>query len=177
MYKEIIVVEGTHDKQKLESIYPGIECIITNGSSVSEETISAIRLAQESRGVILFLDPDFPGKKITNFILERISGLKIAFLSKKDAISKNKKKVGIEHASPEAVKRALEGVFTVQSDVFLPITREDLSHLQLFGESNSQAKRQALCEHLGIPLCNGKALIHWINRLHITKNQIEEALL
>lgn len=177
MYKEIIVVEGTHDKQKLESIFPGIECIITNGSSVSEETISAIILAQKSRGVILFLDPDFPGKKISNFILERVSGLKIAFLLKKDAISKNKKKVGIEHASPEAIKRALEGVFTVETEIFSPISREDLAHLQLFGQSNSQTKRQALCERLGIPLCNGKALISWINRLHITIKQIEEAML
>ena len=173
MYKEIIVVEGIHDKQKLESIFPGIECIVTNGSSVSEETISAILIAQKSRGVILFLDPDFPGKKISNFILERVSGLKIAFLMKKDAISKNKKKVGIEHASPEAIKRALEGVFTVQPENFTLVSREDLAHLQLFGEINSQANRRVLCERLGIPLCNGKALISWINRLHITKNMIE----
>lgn len=177
MYKEIIVVEGIHDKQKLESIFPGIECIVTNGSSVSEETITAILLAQKSRGVILFLDPDFPGKKISNFILDRVSGLKIAFLSKKDAISKNKKKVGIEHASPEAIKRALEGVFTVQQDNFSLISRKDLDDLHLFGEPHSQYKRQVLCEQLGIPLCNGKALIHWINRLHITKERIEEVLL
>jgi len=177
MYKEVIVVEGIHDKQKLESVFPGIECIVTNGSEISEETIIAIKLAQKSRGVILFLDPDFPGKKISNFILERISGLKIAFLLKSDAISKNKKKVGIEHASPEAIKRALEDVFTVENDIFPTISKEDLNLFQLFGEPHSQAKRQALCERLGIPLCNGKALIKWINRLHITKKQIEEAML
>ena len=177
MIKEIIVVEGIHDKQKLESIYPGIDCIVTNGSAVSEETIKTIEAAKNSRGVILFLDPDFPGKKISNFIFDRVSGLKIAFLSKKYAISKNKKKVGIEHASPEAIKRALEDVFTVNDTEKVLISMADLTQYDLFGKPDSQTKRALLCHKLGIPQCNGKALISWVNRLNITMKQIEEAMI
>ena len=177
MIKEIIVVEGIHDKQKLESIFPGVECIVTNGSEVSEETIITISAAQKTRGVILLLDPDFPGKKILNFIFERVSGLKIAFIPKKEAISKNKKKVGIEHASPEAIKRALEGVFTINYEQKSKITMNDLSKFDLFGKADSQMKRAQLCHVIGIPPCNGKALITWINRLNISLKQIEEAMI
>lgn len=177
MIKEIIVVEGIHDKQKLESVFPGIECIVTNGSEVSDETIKTIATAQKTRGVILLLDPDFPGKKILNFIYERVPGLKMAFIPKTDAISKNKKKVGIEHASPEAIKRALEGVFTINYDQKSIITTTDLSKYDLFGKADSQIKRERLCQKIGIPPCNGKALITWINRLNITLNQIEEAMI
>lgn len=177
MIKEIIVVEGIHDKQKLESIFPGIDCIVTNGSAVNEDTIRAIETANKSRGVILFLDPDYPGKKILNFIFDRVSGLKIAFISKKDAISKNKKKVGIEHASPEVIKRALEGVFTVNDTQNHIITMQDLNQFDLFGKKDSQAKRAHLCQIIGIPPCNGKALVSWINRLNISINQIEEAMI
>ncbi len=177
MIKEIIVVEGIHDKQKLESIFPGIDCIVTNGSAVNEDTIKAIEAANTTRGVILFLDPDYPGKKILNFIFERVSGLKIAFISKKDAISKNKKKVGIEHASPEVIKRALEGVFTVNDTQINKISMQDLNQFHLFGEPDSQAKRALLCQKIGIPLCNGKALVSWINRLNIPMSLIKEAMI
>ncbi|MCK7485875.1 MAG: hypothetical protein MZU97_10240 [Bacillus subtilis] len=55
-------MEGTHDKQKLESIYPGVECIVTNGSEIADTTIALIKNAAAVRGVILFLDPDHPGR-------------------------------------------------------------------------------------------------------------------
>ncbi len=177
MIKEIVVVEGAHDRQRLESIFPGIDCIITNGSEVSVETVEAIKTAQKVRGVILFMDPDFPGKQITNFILERVQGPKIAFINKKEAISRNHKKVGIEHASETSIKSALDGLFTIKIDSKSDVGQTDLIRWHLVGEPNSQAKRQQLCEALGIPHCNGKALLKWINRLEISKSHIEEVML
>ena len=176
MIKEIIVVEGAHDRQRLESIFPGIDCIITNGSEVSNETIEAIKTAQKVRGVILFMDPDFPGKQITNFILEHVQGPKIAFINKKEAISRNHKKVGIEHASETAIKSALDGLFTIKTDSKSDVDHTDLIRWHLVGETNSQTKRQHLCEVLGIPPCNGKALLKWIIRLEISKSHIEEVI-
>jgi ribonuclease M5 len=176
IYQQIIVVEGIHDQQKLESIFPGIECIVTNGSSVNDRTIEAIKRAQEERGVILFLDPDFPGKKISNFIFDRIEGLNVAIIKKSDAISKNKKKVGIEHASEKSIKAALDSIICVKSTQFYPISQKDLRPYFLFGYPDSQTKRDYLCDQIGLPRCNGKALIKWINRLHIPLNRIEEVL-
>lgn len=177
MIKEIVVVEGAHDRQRLESIFPGIDCIITNGSEVSKETIEAIKTAQKVRGVILFLDPDFPGKQITNFILEHVTGPKIAFINKNEAISRNHKKVGIEHASEEAIKAALEGHFSIKTDSKSDVDQSDMIRWHLVGETNSQTKRQQLCETLGIPICNGKALLKWIIRLEISKSHIEEMMM
>ncbi len=177
MYKEIIVVEGVHDRQKLESILPNIDCIITNGSAISQETIETIKMAQKTRGVILLLDPDFPGKQITQVIIEQVEGVKIAFLPKKSAISKNKKKVGIEHASAEAILLALSGLYSLSDTPKIEVTREDLIKWHLLGEPQSQSKRAFLCEALRIPPCNGKALLKWLNRLEITKNQIEEVMI
>ena len=41
-YNQVIVVEGSHDEQKLKSIYPEIDCIVTNGSEISTETLNLI---------------------------------------------------------------------------------------------------------------------------------------
>jgi ribonuclease M5 len=70
--KEIIVVEGLHDQQKLQSIDPSIDCITTNGTALSEATLALIQKAQDTRGVILLLDPDHPGRTITNAIVTKI---------------------------------------------------------------------------------------------------------
>ena len=43
------------------------DTIETNGSAVNAETIEKIRLAQETRGVIILTDPDFPGEKIRKY--------------------------------------------------------------------------------------------------------------
>ena len=93
--KEVLVVEGLHDQDRLQAFDPTIDCIVTNGSEISPFTLDLIKRAQTLRGVILLLDPDHPGKKITQTILQIIPDAKVAFLDKQDAISTNKKKVGV----------------------------------------------------------------------------------
>ena len=70
---EFIVVEGRDDTQRVKS---AVECdtIETNGSAVDEEVIAVIKQAQETRGVIILTDPDFPGDKIRNTIKDRVPG-------------------------------------------------------------------------------------------------------
>ena len=60
--KEIIVVEGKDDTTAIKRAVDA-DTIETNGSAISEDTIEKIKLAQHTRGVIIFTDPDFPGKK------------------------------------------------------------------------------------------------------------------
>ena len=65
--KEIIVVEGRDDTRRiLESVEA--DTIETNGSAIDEETLKLIKKAHETRGVIVFTDPDFPGEKIRKII-------------------------------------------------------------------------------------------------------------
>ena len=61
----------------------------TNGSAINEQTLEVIRNAQQSRGVIVLTDPDFPGDKIRSTITEHVKGVKHAYIDREKA--KNKK--------------------------------------------------------------------------------------
>ncbi|MFH0993277.1 MAG: DUF4093 domain-containing protein, partial [bacterium] len=142
MLKEIIVVEGVHDRQKMESVFPGVECIVTNGSEIADETIVLIQQAAATRGVILFLDPDHPGRQITDRIVASVPGTKIAFLPRQAAISRDGRKVGVEHATAVAIKNALTGVYTIIGDRKGTITMVDLRERGLSGCQDAETNRE-----------------------------------
>lgn len=85
---EFIVVEGRDDTERVKR---AVECdtIETNGSAINEQTLEVIRNAQQSRGVIVLTDPDFPGDKIRSTITEDVKGVKHAYIDREKA--KNKK--------------------------------------------------------------------------------------
>ncbi len=173
MFTEIFVVEGMHDKQKLESVYPGIECIVTNGSEIAEGTIALIKSASKRRGVILFLDPDHPGRMITDRILLEVPNAKIAFLPRKAAISENGRKVGVEHASPIAIDSALRGVYTIGGTFPGAVTGADLYARGLSGSIDASKRREAVSERLGLPPSNAKTLLKWMNMLGIPAERLD----
>ena len=47
--------------------------------------LAVIQNAQETRGVIVLTDPDFPGDKIRHTITEHVSGVKHAYLDREKA--------------------------------------------------------------------------------------------
>ena len=173
IYDQVVVVEGTHDEQKLISIYPELECIVTNGSSISKETLNLIYETSLKREVILFLDPDFPGKKITEKILKTNGNYKIAFINKEKAKSKNGKKVGIEHANKEDIVESLKNKFTVRN-FKKNIKIQDLRKRNLVNLSGSKRRRYILCKSLNIPLSNGKTLLKYLNILDISLERIDD---
>jgi len=173
MFNEIIVVEGVHDKQRLESIYPDVTCIVTNGSEIADTTIELIINAAKARGVILFLDPDHPGKKITNRIVAAVPDAKIAFLSRRDAVSPNGRKVGVEHASADAIKTALSGFHTIGTVMENPVNIADLVSRGLAGSAYAAKNRERLAERLGLPVSNAKTLLKWLNILGISAGRLD----
>lgn len=56
--KEIIVVEGRDDTARVKMAVDA-DTIETNGSAIGDTVIQQVRLAQETRGVIILTDPDF----------------------------------------------------------------------------------------------------------------------
>ena len=175
MYNQIIVVEGKHDEQRIRTVYPELECIVTNGSEISKETLSLIYQTSLVRDVILFMDPDFPGKQITQKILDTNGKYKIAFINKQNAISKNKKKVGVEHATAKDIKESLSTYFTI-SENLNTITSKELENRDLINKKNSKLKRENLCKSLNIPFFNGKALLKYINILGISLERIDDII-
>ena len=163
LFKEVIVVEGRDDTRRLKEIFPDIETIETNGSAIDKPTLERIKILNETRGVIVFTDPDFPGNKI-------------AYLKKQDAIAKNGSGVGVEHASNEAIKAALENLLTASKTIVEEIEMQFLIENQLIGHANSSSLREHLSDVLGIGYVNGKQLQKRLMMFGISKEQVIEAL-
>ena len=174
--KEVVVVEGYHDLAKLKAIYKDIDVYITNGSEISENSLKELKKFNQSRGLILLLDPDYQGERIRRIVNEYVGPTKHTFMKKKDCINKNKTKVGIEHAKEEKIREALESFLTVTTEKKEQINIKDLYHLGLMGKPHSKALRLKLGESLGIGLNNGKTLLKKLNMFSIKLDQIIEVL-
>lgn len=172
MIKEVIVVEGKNDTKRLKTFFD-CETIETHGLGLNKETIEFIKQMQEKRGIILFLDPDNPGEKIRNRLNSEISYLKNAFILKEDG--RTKKKVGIEHASCEVLKEALDNLVTY-GEYDNNLNMADLNELGLMGDDNSKEKRLIISKHFHIGKCNGKTMLKRLNLLGIKKEDLYNIL-
>jgi ribonuclease M5 len=175
--KEVIVVEGKDDTTAVKRSVDA-DTIETNGSAISKETLMKIQHAQEKRGVIVFTDPDYPGRRIRAIIEEHVPGVKHAFLSKEKTIAKNGKGLGIEHAKDEDIRSALENVYTpkTETDTTTEIPIKILVEAKLIGYSNSRDRRTKLGELLKIGYTNGKQLQKRLSVFQISVKQLEEAI-
>lgn len=164
--KEIIVVEGKTDTNKLKSIFD-VQTIETNGSEISKETLNLIKLANQTHGVILFLDPDGPGEKIRKTIINYVGdNIKNCFISKKD-IKSCSKKIGIAEANDDAIISAIEKISEFNPNMS-SITLEEWNKLNI----NSKQQREIITKHLNISYSNNKQLFKRINMLGLTYNDI-----
>lgn len=173
--KEIIVVEGKDDTTAIKRAVDA-DTIETNGSAVNQATIEKVRRAQETRGVIIFTDPDFPGEKIRKTIAESVPGCKHAFLTKAEAIAKGGRGLGVEHASPEAIREALKDAQILKDIPSEVITQEDLITAGLIGGDGAKERRILLGEILKIGYTNGKQLHKRLMMFQISKQEFAEAL-
>lgn len=176
LFKEVIVVEGRDDTRRLKEIFPEIETIETNGSAIDTQTLERIKVLNETRGVIVFTDPDFPGNKIRQAVTQVVPECKHAYLKKQDAIAKNGNGVGVEHASDEVIKSALENLLTASKQVVEEIEVQFLIENHLIGYPNSKALREQLSDVLGIGYVNGKQLKKRLMMFGISKQQVIDAL-
>lgn len=175
--KEIIVVEGKDDTTAIKRAVDA-DTIETNGSAISEETLRRIQHAQDKRGVIVFTDPDYPGRRIRAIIEQRVQGVKHAFLPKAKTIAKNGKSLGIEHAADEDIREALRKVYTPNKAAPIKddITLDDLMTACLIGHPQSKTRRDRLGEILNIGATNGKQLHKRLKMFQITEQQFGAAV-
>lgn len=173
--KEIIVVEGKSDTIAIKRA-TGADTIETNGSAIDEETLLRIQHAENTRGVIVFTDPDYPGRRIRAIIEERLPSVKHAFLEKKKTIAKNGKSLGIEHAMDEDIRMAIQAVYTIDESPVVEIPLADLMAAKLIGHPEARKRRERLSELLHIGQVNGKGLKKRLEMFRISKDKLEEAL-
>jgi len=176
MFKEVIIVEGRDDTRRLREIFPRIETFETGGSALDAEKLEQIRHLQKLRGVIVLTDPDYPGQKIRNTIIEAIPECKHAYLHRLDALPKSGKGLGVEHASECAIREALDEAITPVKNQEGLISQPFLMRLNLIGHKGSKQKREILANKLGIGYVNGKQLRNRLNMFGISESEVLQAI-
>jgi ribonuclease M5 len=173
--KEIIVVEGKCDTVSINRAVDA-DTIETNGSAINKTTLEAIKHAQQTRGVIVFTDPDVPGERIRKIINQYVPGCKHAFITKKEAFGSRNQSLGIEHATPDTIKSALASVYTEYEEPEEKIPQQRLIEAGLVGGKTAKSRRQSLGEKLRIGYTNGKQLYKRLNMFQISPETFEQAL-
>lgn len=173
--KEIIVVEGKSDTVAIKRAV-NADTIETNGSAINDEIMTKIKLAHQTRGVIVFTDPDYPGRKIRQQIIEQVPGCKHAFITREEATNNNVNGLGVEYARQETIRRALSHAKLMSNLTEEQITKDDLITAGLIAGHNSRQLRERLGKLLKIGYCNGKQLHHRLMMFEISKEQFAEAL-
>ncbi|WP_036653263.1 ribonuclease M5 [Paenibacillus pini] len=173
MIKEVIVVEGRDDTVAIKRAVEA-DTIETGGSAINARILKSIALAQERRGVIVLTDPDHAGERIRKIISSKVPGCKHAFIPEADATRKGD--IGVENASPEAIRTALSRVHTSYEGVASQIDLEDLMEAGLLVHPEASARRMFMGNLLGIGYCNGKQFLKRLTVFQITREEFADAL-
>ncbi|MEE3362632.1 MAG: ribonuclease M5 [Anaerovoracaceae bacterium] len=173
MIKEAIVVEGRDDTAAVLCAVDG-DTIETHGLGLNDEIIAALDRAYESRGLIIFTDPDHAGGVIRQRLAERYPDAKHAYLDREDA--ERRGDIGIENADPDAIREALAKARPESIDAENIFSMDDLFREGLAGGAGASEKRRMLCRALGIGYANAAGLLKKLNRCGITKEEFERHL-
>ncbi|WP_124726303.1 ribonuclease M5 [Staphylospora marina] len=172
--REVIVVEGKNDTAAVRRAL-GADTIETGGSAIDDRVLREIRRAHEARGVIVFTDPDHEGERIRRVISREIPGVKHAFLPRDKALGKGK--VGVEHASPEAIREAVERVRSTWSGAEEPpLTWEEYVDTGFSGMPDSREFRRRVAELLGIGYANARQFYRRLHLLGVGREELREAI-
>ena len=163
--REAIVVEGRYDANTLRQIVdaPVFE---TNGFGVfnDRERLKLLRLAAETRGLIILTDSDGAGFVIRRYLSGAIDPSRVKHAYIPDVYGKERRKrtaskegkLGVEGMRPEVIAQALRRAgATIEGEgegrASGGITKADLFAAGLSGRPDSAEKRRALLQALDLP--------------------------
>ena len=174
MIKEVLVVEGRSDVARIRASHIEADMITTDGFNLKPHTMEQIRCAYEKRGIIILTDPDRAGEQIRKYLTERFPKAKHAFIPRKDAIANND--LGVEQASPEAIRLALEKTRCAVYSPKTTFSMNDLTAHQLNGSADAAERRAAVGAVLGIGYGNAKQFLKRLNHYGVTREEWNNAL-
>ena len=173
MIKEVLVVEGKMDVVAIDKAVEA-DCIITEGFNLKPQALDSIAKAYQKRGIIIMTDPDSAGERTRRFLTKRFPEAKHAFIPKEDATANND--IGIEQASPEAIRTALAKVRTMDWEPTNNFTGADLLRAGISGSPAASEKRAKLGAVLGIGYANAKTFLQRLNHYGITRQEFQQAV-
>ncbi|MBO6305598.1 MAG: ribonuclease M5 [Selenomonadaceae bacterium] len=173
MIKEVIIVEG---KMDILAVNRAVEAdsIITDGFHLRKNTLDAIKAAYKKRGIIILTDPDPAGERIRRFLAKRFPNAKHAFIPVEDATANDD--IGVEQASPEAIRAALAKVRTESIEPSNIFSSKDMVANNLTGSLNASERRMKLGKILGLGAANAKTFLKRLNTYGVTREEFEEGL-
>ncbi len=173
MIKEVLVVEGKMDVVAIRRAVEA-DCIITGGFTLNRRTLDDIAKAYRRRGIIILTDPDSAGENIRSYLARRFPEAKHAFVPREEAEAEGD--IGVEQASPESIRRALEKVRTVDWSPREEFTSADMALHGLSGAPDAAARRARLGAALGVGYANAKTFLRRLNHYGVTRAEFDEAL-
>ena len=178
--QEVIAVEGRYDKNTLLQVVDA-SVLELGGFGIfnDREKTALLRRLAETRGIILFTDPDGAGFVIRNRLKGAIPTGRVLHAYVPDVYGKEKRKrkagkegkLGVEGMRPEVLLEALRRAgATIEGENAPPpgarITKADLYAAGLTGGPDSRAARQRLLAQLDLPeRLSTNALLEVLNAL------------
>ena len=173
MLKEVLVVEGKMDTAAISKALQA-ETIETGGFTLAPYTLKKIQAAYEKRGIIILTDPDGAGERIRKYLTERFPLAGQAFVPKVEATANND--VGIEQASPEAIRLALSKVRFHEFEPRSEFSSRDLFVYGLSGSPEASERRDRVGAILGIGYANAKQFLLRLNNYGVTREEFDAAV-
>lgn len=174
--KEIVVVEGLHDKQAVENAVHA-EVWVLGGDRLASHLLAELKRAAAWRGVLIFTDPDGPGERIRARLTVAIPTCQHAFLPRSSARSRDGTRIGVEFASVEDIRAALlhARVPTANEASEREFSLADLQTTGLINHPQAALRRTVMGQLLRIGYANAKSFLRKLNTLGVTRQEWEHA--
>ena len=171
----VILVEGKYDKIKLSQIFDAT-ILTTDGFGIfkQKDKLALLRRLAETRGLLIFTDPDGAGFVIRNYLKGAVPKEKLFHAYIPDLYGKEKRKskgskegkLGVEGVPDDVIIRAVEASGALQKSAPAKngITKADLYEMGLSGSAGSTQRRLRLLKELQLPQqLNSNALLDVLN--------------
>ena len=147
------------------------DCIITDGFRLRSGTIRSIRAAYEKRGIIVLTDPDTVGERIRARLSEMFPHARHAFIPAEEATNLSDGDIGVEQASPAAIRAALQKVRTPMEQPAEIFSMSDMMAHGLTGTEDAALRRAQIGRRLGLGFANAKTFLRRLNTYGITREE------
>lgn len=176
--KEVIVVEGKYDKEKLKKITDA-PIVCTHGFEIyrSKKIVNTIKTLAKDRGVIILTDSDRAGFRIRNYLKQCLGDkitVKNAYVPQIEGKERRKEKagsdgiLGVEGIDDEIIIETLKkAAVIIDAEKLNPVTKAEFYADGFSGKPDSVDKRKKLAKVLNLPATmSANALLDIINKAY-----------
>lgn len=173
MIRQVIVAEGKSDAAVITRAVEA-DVMVTEGYTLRPAVLADLRAAYERRGLIILTDPDGPGERIRARLAALFPEALHAFVPKAEAQTEDD--VGVENASPEAIREALAKVRVRTAEPSEHFSAADLFAAGLSGCGDAAERRARVGAALGIGYGNARQFVKRLNHFGVTEEEWRRAL-